>query len=194
MSWRWCWGRDCVCRIWIHSEIRKVVCLDCKIIDPRIIFFLYISICVSFPFPFVTLSEKSECPHHLGSSLWFSSYNIKYHFTPSMISHRVWFHDVIFFCILVLISQRKEIVNLFRNIFNVLAIFLSPQFINRLLKVCKVINLNSKYQEVFIPCWILSSFFPAGCKTQPNEFWCDHWQDNQVDLLFSVQELFKHCS
>lgn len=32
----------------------------------------------------------------------------------------------------------------------VLAIFLSPQSINLLLKVCKVINLNSKNQEVFI--------------------------------------------
>lgn len=51
---------------------------------------------------------------------------------------------------MVLISQRKEVVNLFRHVLNVLAIFLSPQSINLLLKVCKVINLNSKNQEVFI--------------------------------------------
>lgn len=79
-----------------------------------------------FPFPLVTLSEKSECPHHL-RSLWFSSYNIKYHFTQSMIS------PCYSFCILnqimVLVSQRKETVNLFRRILNALAIFLSPQLI-----------------------------------------------------------------
>lgn len=87
---------------------------------PKDYFFLHISICVSFPFPFVTLSVKSECPHHLRTLLWFSSHNIEYHFTQSIIS------PCYSFCILnqimVLISQKKEVVNLFKHILNVLAI------------------------------------------------------------------------
>lgn len=114
------------------------------------IFFLCISISVSFPFPFVTVRKVLDSR----SLLWFSSHNIKYHFTQSII----W--PCYSFCmlnqIMVLISQRKEIMNLFSHILNVLAIFLLPQSINLLLKVCKVINLSSKNQEVFIPCWILS--------------------------------------
>lgn len=135
---------------------------------PKDYFFLHFSICVSFPFPFVTLSEKTECPHHLRSLLWFSSYNIKFYFTQSMIS------PCYSFCILnqimVLISRRKEIVKLFRNIFNVLAIFLSQQSINLLLKVCKVINLNSKNKEVFIPRWIYLVSFQLTVKPELMSF------------------------
>lgn len=163
----------------MHSEIRKIVCLDCKIIDPRIFFSFVFPFLFPFCFHFSVSVRKVLDSRSL---LWFSSHNIKYHFIQSIIS------SCYSFCILnqimALISQRKEIMNLFRHILNVLAIFLSPQSINLLLKVCKVINLNSKNQEVFIPCWILSSFFPTGYKTRANEFWYDCWEDNQVDLLF----------